>query len=103
MGIANELTGYHTTSNQQEIALYLAAYNGDNQGLLTGAQMERIEDPGAATSFDISEKWASEIDLNKRRESNSDSFSRMLSATMGNRPSVGNLTAAPGVTQIGRQ
>jgi len=102
-GIANELTGYHTTSNQEQIALYLAAYNGDNQGLLTGAQMQRIEEPGAATSFDISEKWANEIDLNKRRETNSDSFSRMLSATMGNRPSVGNMTAASGVQTIGRQ
>jgi len=102
-GIADELTGYYTKSNQEEIALYLAAYNGDNQGLLTGAQMQRIEEPGAATSFDIADKWANEIDLNKRRETNSDSFSRMLSATMGNRPSVGNLTAAGGVAQIGRQ
>jgi len=83
-GIANDLTGYHTTSNQEEIALYLAAYNGDNQGLLTGAQMQKIEEPGAAASFDISDKWANEIDLNKRRETNSDSFKRMLSATMGN-------------------
>ena len=64
--------------------------------------MERIEEPGAATSFDIADKWSSEIDLNKRRESNSETFSRMLSATMGNRPSVGNLTAASGVTEIGR-
>jgi hypothetical protein len=102
-GIANELTGYHETSNQEQIALYLAAYNGDNQGLLTGAQMQRIEDPGAATSFDIADKWKDEIDLNKRRETNSESFSRMLSATMGNRPSVGNMTAAANVTQIGRQ
>ena len=101
-GIADELTGYHTVSNQEQIALYLAAYNGDNQGLLTGAQMQRIEDPGAATSFDIADKWANEIDLNERRETNSESFSRMLSATMGNRPSVGNLTPAGGVTQIGR-
>lgn len=101
-GIANELTGYHTTSNKEQIALYLAAYNGDNQGLLTGAEMQRIEDPGAATSFDIGEKWVNEIDLNKRRETNSESFSRILSATMGNRPSVGNLTPAGGVTQIGR-
>lgn len=102
-GVANELSGYYTKSNQEEIALYLAAYNGDNQGLLTGAQMQRIEEPGAATSFDIGEKWASEIDLNKRRESNADTFQRMLAATMGNRPSVGNLTAARGVQTIGRQ
>lgn len=101
-GIAEELTGYHITSNQEQIALYLAAYEGDNQGLLTGADMQRIEDPGAATSFDIADKWANEIDLNKRRETNSQSFSRMLSATMGNRPSVGNLTPAGGVTEIGR-
>ena len=101
-GIASELSGYYTKSNQEEIALYLAAYNGDNQGLLTGAQMQRIEDPGAATSFDIGEKWTNEIDLNARRESNGESFKRMLSATMGNRPSVGNMTAAGGVQTIGR-
>jgi len=65
--------------------------------------MQKIEEPGAAASFDISDKWANEIDLNKRREANSDSFKRMLSATMGNRPSVGNLTAAGGVQTIGRQ
>ena len=103
VGIAADLAGQYQASNQEHIALYLAAYNGDNQGLLTGAQMQRIEEPGASTSFDIADRWKDEIDLNKRRETNSESFSRMLSATMGNRPSVGNLTAAGGVTQIGRQ
>lgn len=102
LGIADGLTGYYQRSNEDEIALYLAAYNGDNQGLLTGAQMERIEDPAAATSFDIADKWVDEIDLNKRRESNGDTFRRMLNATMGGHVSVGSQTPVRGVTTIQR-
>ena len=102
-GIAAELTGYHETSNREQMALYLAAYNGDNGGLLTGADLKKIEEPGAATSFDIEDKWANEIDLNKRRESNSQSFGRMLNATLGGRSQIGQASAAGSVTQIGRE
>ena len=101
--MAANLTGYHETSNREQIALYLAAYNGDNQGLLTGGQLQRIEDPGAATTFDIKDKWANEIDLNKRRETNADSFSRMLNATLGGRAAIGSASAAGNVNTIGRR
>jgi len=101
-GLVGELKGYYEDSTQEKIALSLAAFNGDNQGLLTGAQLQQIEDPGAATSYDIEEKWSSEIDLNNRRESNADSFSRILNATMGGQVSVANRTAAGGVSQIAR-
>ncbi len=101
-GLVGELKGYYEDSTQEKIALSLAAFNGDNQGLLTGAQLQQIENPGEATSFDIEEKWASEIDLNNRRESNADSFSRILNATMGGQVSVANRTAAGGVSQIAR-
>ena len=101
-GLVPGLQGQYEQSTQQRIALALAAFEGDNQGLLTGAQLQQIEDPGAATSFDIEEKWASEIDLNNRREDNSTTFNRMLNATMGGRASIGGQTAAGGVQRIGR-
>jgi hypothetical protein len=40
--------------------------------------------------------------LNERREANSDSFSRMLNATMGGRSSIGGASAAGNVQTIGR-
>ena len=101
-GVAKELTGYHDTSVREQIALYLAAWEGDNQGLLTGGALKRIEDPGAATDWDIGDEWANEIDLNKRRETNSQSYGRMLNATLGGRASLAGASAAGGVTRIGR-
>jgi hypothetical protein len=100
--IAGELTGYHQQQIDELIALDMARYAGDNQGLLTGAQIEQIEEPGAAASFDIAAKWENEIDLNERRESNSDTFNRMLNATLGGRSSLGGMTSGDNVQEIGR-
>jgi hypothetical protein len=100
--VATDLTGGHSKQNQELIALDMARYAGDNQGLITGAQFEAVENPGAAASFDIGEKWEDEINLNERREANSDSFSRMLNATMGGRSSIGGASAAGNVQTIGR-
>jgi len=100
--IGSQLSGSYTQRNQQLIALDMARYDGDNGGLITGAQFKAIEDPQSAAMFDISSKWKDEINLNERREANSTTFQRMLNATMGNRASIGNMTAAENVQQTGR-
>jgi len=96
-----ELRGYYKQSTEQQIALAYAAWEGTDPGLLTGDQLEQVEDPGAALTYDIEEKWGPEINLNARRESNSDTFNRVLNATMGGTPSIGMRTAAVNVNRIG--
>jgi hypothetical protein len=98
--MAEELTGYYRQRNQMLIDLERKAYEGEDT-LLTDEQMVAIEDPSRALRFDIDQKWAKEINLSDRRETNAESFGRMISATLGGRPGIGTLSA-PGVQQIER-
>ena len=102
--IAQELGGYYEVSNRERITLAEDAWYDRNRGLLSEGEMQQIEDPGRATSEDITVKYANEIDLNTRREGNSDSMRKILSATMGGRPAgIGSVSPAVNLQPLQRR
>jgi hypothetical protein len=90
--IANDLQGYHRTSQAQQIDLAYAQWEGsddpDDFDITEG-----IQNPGLVSQYDIENKWANEINLNARKETNGDSFNRIMSATGGNLGSAGRTPA----------
>lgn len=81
--MAGQLTGYHEQAQQAKIRMAYASWEGNDTEIMDPGELERIGDPGSQTTFDIKNRFASEINLNKRQETNADSFSRVINATRG--------------------
>jgi hypothetical protein len=80
--LAAALKGYHQDAVTRQIQLAYDSYQG-NDTVLDAGELEEIGTPGAMATYDIRNEWANEIDLNRRRESNGDSFTRIINATTG--------------------
>lgn len=79
--LAEQLTGYHKQRQRESIDLAYSEWEGSNE-IMDGANLEEvIANPSLMVQFDMENDWANEINLNKRRETNSDSFGRMASAS----------------------
>jgi hypothetical protein len=81
--IANQLTGFHRTSQQQQIDLAYAEWE-EQDNIMDGFDLEEtILNPAKVLAEEVEQKWANEINLNERQEVNADSFNRVRLATGG--------------------
>lgn len=79
---ADALDGYNRRSQAAQIQMAYDSWEGDDTVMDPG-ELEQVADPGKSLQYDITQDFASEINLNKRRETNADSFSKILNATRG--------------------
>ena len=87
--LSDNLQGYHRTSQQQQIDLAYAQWGSEGDNPDDFDITEGIQNPGLVSQYDIENKWANEINLNERQETNARSFNRIMSATGGNLTSTG--------------
>jgi hypothetical protein len=101
MELGDDLSGYHRTSQQEQIALAYEEWEGSNN-VMDGADLEEvISNPALVQQYEIEQKYVNEINLNDRQETNADSFSRALNATAGGGHSfAGTSTLGSNVVEV---
>lgn len=80
--LAQDLTGYHEQTQQALIRNAYTAWQNFGDPLDSG-DLETVGIPGTQLTSDIDDAFSSEINLNRRREVNSDAHNRIMRATRG--------------------